>query len=84
MSTKASIKWRAHVEGRPGFHLYEDTNDNLCDDDDFEPPVYLTIEGVDVKMETLSNGGARVTVTLPRELARELGLLPKETDIGMA
>ena len=77
MSTKSSIKSRAQSEGMPGFHLYEDACDRFGLDEDVEPPVYLSLEGVAVQLETLGNGGAAVTVAIPRELARELGLLPK-------
>lgn len=77
MSTKSSIKWRDQSEGRPGFHLYDDATDSLSKDEGTEPLVYLSLEGVAVQLETLADGGATVTVAIPRELARELGLLPK-------
>ncbi len=71
MSTKSSIKWKDHTTDSPGFHLYSDVMD--FEDD---PPVYLRLDGVQVEMETLCDGGASVTVTLPGVIARELGLLP--------
>lgn len=84
MSTKSSIKWRDQSEDTPGFHLYEDVSDSLSRDEGFEPPVYLSLEGVAVvQLETLATGGAAVTVAIPRELARELGLLPKQTGKGL-
>ncbi len=77
MSTKSSIKWRESTESQPGFHLYEDVMDSFCaHDGDPEPPVYLCLEGLQVQLETLPAGGATVTVTIPREMARVLGLLP--------
>ncbi len=61
MSTKVTIKHRHPVANRPGFHLYDDVFDDFGDDPDIEAPVYLKLEGVAVE---------------PRELARELGLVP--------
>jgi hypothetical protein len=76
MSTKVSIKWRDQREDRPGFHLYEDALDSLgVDMDDREAPVYLRVDGVSLDLHTLAGGGASVTVALPREAARSLGLL---------
>ena len=78
MSTKVSIKWRDHTDARPGFHLYEDALDYFVDETgEVEPPVYLRLDGVGVQLETLAAGGATLTVALPRELAQELGLLPR-------
>jgi hypothetical protein len=37
-------------------------------------PVYLRFEGVSVELET-QRAGATVTVTLPRDLARALGIV---------
>ena len=79
MSTKSSIKWRHSTEAQPGFHLYDDVMDSFgAQDGDPEPPVYLCLEGLQVQLETLHAGGATVTVTIPREMARALGLLPTE------
>jgi hypothetical protein len=83
VSTKSSIKWRAKTEGSPGFHIYEDTSGSFGADDVAEPPVYLSLDGVAVQVETLGSGGAAVTIAIPRELARELGLLPNGTDSDM-
>lgn len=82
MSTKASIKWRHQAAGLPGFHLYDDVLDSFGSETNGEPPVYLRLDGVAAQMETLPTGGAAVTVVLPREAARELGLLPTETSSG--
>jgi len=77
MSTKSSIKWRDHTETQPGFELYDDVLDTFCaQDGDPEPPVYLCLKGLQIQLETLHAGGASVTVTIPREMARALGLLP--------
>ena len=70
MSTKSSIKWREQSGSTPGFHLYDDVLDYQDD-----APVYLRLDGVHAEMQTQA-GGATVTVILPREMARELGLLP--------
>lgn len=70
MSTRRSIKYREQSDDSPGYHLYDD-----CQDFEPEPPVYLRLEGVPVELETC-DGGASLTVKLPRALARELGLLP--------
>ncbi len=88
MSTKVSIKWRRRTEGQAGFHLYDDVLDELLFEGNeaaaaedgaaapAEPPVYLRLDGVAVEVQTLATGGASVTVTIPRDIARELGLLP--------
>jgi hypothetical protein len=64
MSTRQTVKYQ---EG--DFHLYTD-----CLDDD-DGPVYLELTGVEFSAETLGNGTAQVTVTIPFEWARKLGLL---------
>jgi hypothetical protein len=71
-----TIKHRARAATSPGFHLYDDVLDGFGKEDD-EPstPVYLRLVGVAVQLETLSDGGASVTITLPRRTAWELGLL---------
>ena len=77
MSTKSSIKWRDHTAAHPGFNLYEDVMDSIgAQAGDPEPPVYLGLEGLPVHLETHQEGGATVTVAIPREMARALGLLP--------
>lgn len=79
MSTKVTIKSRLPAAGQPGFHLYDDVLDDFGDKGEEEPPVHLRLEGVAVELQTLDGGGATVTIALPRELARELGLLPSDT-----
>ena len=82
VSTKATIKSRAQTDTRPGFHLYDDVLDSFAAEaGEPEPPVYLRLSGVSVQLETLAAGGATVTVALPRELARELGLLPRASGV---
>ncbi len=77
MSTKSSIKWRNQTKEHPGFHLYDDAlGDFTAQDGSVKTPVYLQLDGVSVQLETLSSGGASVTVALPRDVAQELGLLP--------
>lgn len=80
MSTKATIKWREQTAELPGFHLYDDVLDEFAGKEDREPPVYLRLDGVEVSLQTLSGGGASLTVSLPRSTARELGLLPTVGD----
>jgi hypothetical protein len=79
MSTKSSIKCRDHTAAQPGFHLYEDVMDSFgAQEGDTEPPVYLQLDGLQVQLETHQEGGAIVTVAIPREMARLLGLLPSK------
>ncbi|TCP15935.1 hypothetical protein [Simplicispira metamorpha] len=86
MSTKATLKSRLRVDGQPGFHLYDDVLTEMAYELAEEsgststpaPPVYLTLEGVEVELRTLPSGGAAVTLTIPRDMARELGLVPPE------
>ena len=73
MSTKGSIKWKEQTADGVGYHLYDDVMDYLYQDG--ETPVYLRLDGVAVELETQAIG-ASVTVTIPRSIARELGLLP--------
>lgn len=81
MGTKVSIKHRRPTDTRPGYLLYDNVLDTFGQTDaEPEPPVYLRLDGVTVQLETLSRGGASVTVTLPREMARELGLLPQGSE----
>lgn len=75
MSTKVTIRHLDRAGDLPGFHVYEDVLDALVDED-ADTPVYLELEGVAVKVETLSGGGASIAVVLPRGVARALGLLP--------
>ena len=80
MSTKVSIKWREGTSTQPGFHLYDDCMDSVgVDDGESEPPVYLRLDGAAVELQTLATAGAAVTIVFPRDLARELGLLPQRT-----
>jgi len=67
MSTKETIKYREEgVEGC-GFHLYSEIFD--------EENVYLRLDCVHASLNTLHEAGAEVTLTLPLELARALGLI---------
>lgn len=79
MSTKSSIKHKAMTDESPGYHLYDDVMDQYRDDG--EPPVYLRLDGVPVELYTLGVG-ASVTVTIPRAIARELGLLNPPSTSG--
>ena len=76
MSTKCSLKWKEHTDDSPGYHLYDDALDDFGGEGETEQPVYLRLDGVHVEIETLVSGGASVTATIPRNIARELGLLP--------
>lgn len=84
MSSTVTIKWRERLANLPGFRLYEDVLDSLFSETKEEPPVYLRLEGVAARLRTLDGGGAAVTVTLPRIVARELGLLPNDANSGSA
>lgn len=83
MSTKTTLLAGDRSDTEPGFHLYEDGLDqmfsDLVDAPEEEAPVYLALEGVDVAQLTMSGGQAHLTVKLPRETARKLGLLPPKT-----
>jgi hypothetical protein len=82
MSTKVTLKHRSDAPAGVGFRLYEDALDARQvgnPEDAGEPsatPVYLQLDGVAVELQTLAGGGASVTLTLPRDIARELGLVP--------
>lgn len=76
MSTKVTIKNRLRTGTSPGYHLYDDVLDSLGESDDGQQaPIYLRLDGVQVELATLADGGASVTITLPRETAVDLGLL---------
>lgn len=76
MSTKTTLKHRMPEPGKPSFHLFEDCLDRWLEEDQEDCPVYLSIDGIQAEM-SVSEAGARVELTLPRELARELGLIPR-------
>ena len=76
MSTKVTIRRRERSKSHPGFHIYDDVLDAFGEhDDERQTLIYLRIEGVGLVVETLTDGGAVVTIALPREVARDLGLL---------
>lgn len=79
MSTKSSIKWKEQTKDCAGYHLYDDVMDEYRVKD--EPPVYLRLDGVDVELYTQTLG-ASVVITIPRAIARELGLLPPTDSEG--
>ncbi|MFC0398810.1 hypothetical protein [Paraburkholderia rhizosphaerae] len=74
MSTKASIKWRDKTADQPGFHRYHDVLEELFGGED-ETAIYLQLDGVQLQLETICDGHVSVTMELPRETARVLGLL---------
>lgn len=78
MDTKVTLKWRPRTACRPGFHLYDDLLDSLwAAQTRTEPPVHLRLQGVAVELQSITSAdGADLTVTLPSELARQLGLIP--------
>ena len=72
MSTKVSINFGVDETSGMTVHLYEE----CLEPDDF--PVFLELSGVkEVSIEVADNGN-RVTVAIPRGLAKKLGLLPPE------
>jgi len=80
MSSKVGLKWKEQSVSSPGFRLYEDAFDLFTRQGTEELPVYLQPDGVEVELETLKPGGASVTVKIPRDVARELGLVPPISD----
>lgn len=74
MSTKCSIKWN-NPGDTTGYHLYTDVIDSFEHGD--EQPIYLELVGVEANMYTVAGRGAVVTVTIPKKIALELGLLTK-------
>lgn len=79
MSTKSSIKHREWTAEQPGFHLYDDMLDEMATGAPYEDtPVYLRLDGIAICDLDASVDGVTVTVVLRREMARALGLLPKE------
>jgi hypothetical protein len=77
VSTRCSIKWRDQSEDAPGFHLWDDAFERLTEGE--KSPVYLRLEGVQVHELETTNGGAILTVQLPRDMALSMGLLPNTT-----
>lgn len=77
MSTKNPIKWKEAQGDLPGFQVYTDVTEEWGLQKGQEAPVYLQLEGVAVQLETLAGGGATVSIRLPAQTARELGLIPK-------
>lgn len=75
MSSRVRVAWNEPGERLPTFVLYEDELAALGGTDSAAGPVYLQLVGVSVELSTLAEGGATVTVALPRRLAGELGLL---------
>ena len=75
MSTRASIKWRAQEGTVPGYHLYDDLTDGLDGTPQEETPVYLALGGVVIADLGTHENGTDVTIQMPREMARALGLL---------
>lgn len=84
MSNKVTIRSSSPTEGTPGFHLFEDAVEVMTAADGAEPPVYLLLQGVQAELQTLEGGGALLTVSLPRSVARELGLIPFKPASGEA
>jgi hypothetical protein len=76
MNTRVSIKSRAATPGLPGFDLYVDAMDyDSAEALASEPPVYLALEQVRASVDVYGRGSA-VTLCLPQDAARALGLLP--------
>lgn len=77
MSTKVTLRHSSGDDAATGFHLCEDVLDSPGDDTAAgETPVYLQLDQVGVQLATRGSFISSVTLTLPRALARELGLLP--------
>lgn len=70
MSTKATIKYGEN------YHLFDDLLDCM---DGENTPVYLTIHNVE-SLEIIKRGKViSLTISIPRNLAREIGILPSIT-----
>lgn len=69
MSTRSSIKY-SREDGKPGYHLWEDCFEVMADPEGAD--VVLELSGIHGELST----GGEVMIVLPREMARELGLLP--------
>lgn len=66
MSTKSSLAHHDSENGQPSWHLYEEV---------FEAGVvYLELRGVSVELSVREQGSADVSLRLPIETARQLGL----------
>jgi len=73
MSSNVTIRQRAQDATTPGFRLYRVV---LAGERPDSAPIYLRLIGVQARLETMVIGGADVLLTLPHELAEELGLVP--------
>lgn len=69
MSTKSTIKIEWQNMNSRGFHLYEECLDT-------DGPLYLELNGCDFTASSSSEGGLpNLVVTIPRDMAKELGLI---------
>lgn len=77
MSTKTTIKAKWSTPTTSGFHIYRDAYPVEVPKGAGECAVILELEGVSIlEMQTfLGDEGASVTVALPAQLARDLGLI---------
>ncbi len=68
MSTKFTVKSQHRDGDEPGFHLYHDVLEEMaCEADGSEPPLYLRLEGVEVELQTVREGGVTVGQDSPRD-----------------
>jgi len=72
MSTKVSLIYCVDETSGTAVHLYEE----CLEPDDF--PVFLELSGMKEAAIEVTDSGNRVTVAIPRGLARKLGLVPPE------
>lgn len=75
MSTKVKLNSCEDEVSGTSAHLYEE----CLAPDDF--PVFLEVTGVREASITLAECGNKVTIALPRGLAKKLGLLPPECQL---
>lgn len=78
MSKRSTIKRSNTGLGEPGYHIYNDFEDRPGWQS-HETPVHLCIDGCHIDdLATLNEcPGASVALSIPRWMAREMGLLEK-------
>ncbi|WP_416761837.1 hypothetical protein ACNI65_06230 [Roseateles sp. So40a] len=82
MSTKVTLKQRKQDGSTPGFRLYRDVLDEFGVEHHDLAPIFLQLTGVQAQIETMATGGAKVLLTLPHGLARELGLMSSSVTLA--
>lgn len=76
MSTKVSLSFSVDEASGTSAQLYEE----CLSPDDF--PVFLEVTGVKEASIELTENGNKVSVAIPRGLAKKLGLLPVDRQLA--